>query len=302
MRFLGLNHSAFGLTMVLLSSLFFYLATVPVFLGTQAGLSFTDYTSARFWSGLIVFGPLLVSGWDVLRKHSPWSLVLRGLTNFMAVWCFFKTVELGDPALGNTLNLTYPVFGVAIAAVLGDEDRLVVKALFALLAVVGIFFVVGPNLSAGSMEAYVYGLSSGILAAFSIKSLQFSRETFPTSLVLAVMFVVGWLCQLLMVGAPRIDYTVAQWTSLSLSAFSGLLGQLTLTIGARYCSATEVGIISTSRLLMALLAAALFDLRATMDFLGMLGGLLIFIANVGIALNRRVPQKRTMEECAGEPA
>lgn len=281
---------ALGFLAVAASSLFFYLCTIPITLAKHdTSLEAQAFTFARFFAGALVFAPMVFLRSGVIRRGRWQFLLPRGIANYASVWLFFKSVEYGDPGLANTLNLTYPVFGVVIALLLKDEKNLAHKAVFSGLALLGVIMVLGPNLGSARFISCCYGLASGITASLAIKSLQYARGEFDASIVLGSMFLVGLVGSVLIDGIPKADLLTApalKW--LALSGIAGLLAQYFLTWGANVLTSVEVGIISTSRVVMAVFIGWLFALDKPLTLAVLLGTALIFLANIGLAwLNRR---------------
>jgi len=68
-----------------------------------------------------------------------------------------------------------------------------------------------------------------------------------------------------------------------LCASTGIAGQYLLTVGFRYVTAVEGGIISSTRILLAALFGPLLVAEPTLTLTGWTGALLIFSANVVLA-------------------
>ena len=73
---------------------------------------------------------------------------------------------------------------------------------------------------------------------------------------------------------------------LALCAACGIAGQYLLTIGFRYVTAVEGGIISSTRILLAALLGSFLVSEPALTAAGWLGALLIFTANVVLAARK----------------
>jgi drug/metabolite transporter (DMT)-like permease len=68
----------------------------------------------------------------------------------------------------------------------------------------------------------------------------------------------------------------------------GVGGQYLLTLGFRYVTAVEGSIISSSRILLAAICGPLIAMDPALNVYGWIGALLIFGANVILAIRRSV--------------
>ncbi len=68
---------------------------------------------------------------------------------------------------------------------------------------------------------------------------------------------------------------------------AGIAGQYLLTFGFRYVTALEGSIISSSRILLAAFLGPLVAAEPALGWSGWCGALLIFLANIGLALHKK---------------
>jgi drug/metabolite transporter (DMT)-like permease len=206
------------------------------------------------------------------------ELVIRSITNAVAVCFFFMGVHYGSVTNANLLNMTYPAFVALLAPILIDEKLLPVDIWALILSLAGIFLITEPQNKAFSMGD-LWGLASGIFAAWAIVSLRIVRKTDHTLTILTYVFGFGTLIFMpipFLVALPR---TKGALWYLLFSAVTGVLGQLTLTYGYRFVSALEGSIISSSRLIFAII----FGLILLDDNIGsfiITGGILILLSNI----------------------
>jgi len=75
---------------------------------------------------------------------------------------------------------------------------------------------------------------------------------------------------------------------LTLCAGTGIVGQYLLTLGFRYVTAVEGGIISSTRILLAALLGPLLVAEPALTVAGWTGALLIFSANAVLAARKTI--------------
>ncbi|MBT8340666.1 MAG: EamA family transporter [Desulfatitalea sp.] len=268
------------------SAVFFYLSTVVIRWSDRAvDIDASYFAFARFLLGFGVTAAVMAVRRTGPRVHSYHLLVGRALSNCIAVFCFFKAVERTTVAQANILNMTYPLF-VALISWLVLRKQRDVKALFTVLvAIAGIWLVLAPELSSFKADN-LWGLCSGVTAAFAIVYLNVSRQYHDTNTILLFMFGIGavtlWVVYHQRITVPNAD----EGLYLALCAGAGVAGQYLLTLGFRYVTAVEGSIVSSARILLAALIGPYVAFDPPLTPAGWLGALLIFGANVYLALRR----------------
>jgi drug/metabolite transporter (DMT)-like permease len=175
------------------SALCFYLATTIISWGspyarTDAGF----YTFARFILGFaIVCATMAIKGQRPSCTHVH-SIIGRTVTNALAVFCFYKAVDVSSVVTANILNMTYPLFVALFSWFLMRSQRDVVALGIVAFASLGIWLILGAGTTAVQWENY-WGLLSGFFAGFSILYLNFSRQFHDSQTILFYMFGLGAL-------------------------------------------------------------------------------------------------------------
>jgi drug/metabolite transporter (DMT)-like permease len=149
------------------------------------------------------------------------------------------------------------------------------------LTLAGAFAVSYPNLSHWLLGD-LWGLASGVVAGWAIVSLRVLRQTDHTLTILAFVFVFGSIFFLPIYTVVARPASSESFFYIALTAATGSAGQLLLTYGFRYVRAVEGSIISSSRILIALLAGYLV-LEEAEGWYTAMGALLLLIAHIGNA-------------------
>ena len=285
-------HVVGGSIAVLLSALCFYLSTATIrwaqLRGIQPDPAF--YVLVRLLLGFVVVGGLLVCRHRGPRPVNYHLLAGRAVANSVAVYCFYQAVQTTSVSHANILNMTYPVFVALITWGFRPEQRegRTLAALGAAFA--GIVLILYPGDLSVDVH-HLWGLGSGISAALAIVYLNLSRKTHDSETVLFYMFGLGSV----LIYAGFHDRMVIRQAGdlfyLVVCGAFGIAGQYLITLGFRFITAVEGSILSSTRILMAACIGPLVGLDPALAARGWLGALLIFGANVYLALHKTVPAR-----------
>ena len=268
------------------SAFFFYLATVVIrWAQNETAMDASFFVFARFLFGFVIVCLVMLIRQRGPRAHRYDLLIGRTVTNCLAVYFFFQSVTVTSVAEGNILNMTYPVFLALFAWIFLKPQRDILTVLMVFVAFAGVWLILAPSQLSFRVEN-LWGLASGISAAFSILYLNLSRQYHDTETVLFYMFGIGLLMIYAIFSSHiRVPDMVA-FRYLLMCAIFGVGGQYLLTIGFRFVTAVEGGIISSTRILLAAFLGPVIAYEAPLTLTGWLGALLIFTANVVLATRK----------------
>lgn len=178
------------------SALFFYLATAIIsWARPHVAITTPFYVFARFLLGFVI-----VSLGMLLRRQRPvcahaHPIIGRTVTNTVAVYCFYRAVEVGSVAGANILNMTYPLFVALFSwfALRDERDRFELAVVGA--AMVGIWLILDPTRIHGGWHN-LWGLASGLTAGASMIYLNLCRRHHDSESILFFMFGAGALLML----------------------------------------------------------------------------------------------------------
>ena len=271
---------------VFASAFGFYLSTV-VIRWSQADVSIAPsyFVFARFLIGFIVVCAILACRRQLPRPRSYHLLLGRTVFNCVAVYCFYMAVKYTSVAEANILNMTYPVFVALISWFLLRRQRDPVALVMVVIAFAGIWLILAPG-KIDFKTANLWGLASGLTASLSMTYLNVSRQIHDTNTVLFFMFGLGALLILVIFQGDFFWPDSQELYFLGLCAASGVAGQFLLTIGFRYVTVVDGSIISSMRILLAALLGPLVVDELPLNAAGWVGALLLFGANVLLAVRR----------------
>lgn len=248
---------------ILIAALLFYLATVFVRLGHDATQTHPLYFLAgRFWLGYLVVLIWRYSSKEKERAVNRKWLNMRAFWNVFAVFCFYLGVIYGTVTGSNILNMTHPAFVAIYSGILLKETLQPRGWGGVALAIGGAFLIIGGGGPLQFVYGDLWGLLSAITAGLALTALRKTRLTDTTNVIIWYVFRMGFQITLIPVlylifvkqtylGAEAALYVL-------LSAICGVLGQMALTYGFKFVSAVRGSILSSARLIYALLFGWLF--------------------------------------------
>lgn len=280
------SRQAIGWLAVFGSAFCFYLATLIIrWSAPHVAIPSAYFVFGRFLLGFLVVSTTMIVQRQRLQPKRYHFLIGRVVANTVSVFCFYKAVELGSVAEANILNLTYPMFVALFSWFFLREQRDVLSLFIVVVAFVGIWLVLSPGDIKVRWEN-LWGLASGITAAAAIIYLNISRRYHDSQTILFFVFGMGMLLMLLFFHKDIFWPNSQELYYLFGCSAAGVLGQYLLTYGFLYMTAVNGSIISSSRILLAALFGPLLAADPHLTISGWCGALLIFAANVVLALKR----------------
>jgi len=273
------------------SAFFFYLATVVIKWARINGLHINTATFvfARFVLGFISVLILMAVKKKKIQIKKRRYLIGRTLGNCVAVYCFYKGVELTSVSQANILNMTYPVFIAIFSWIFLKEQRDVIAVIIVVLAFAGVWLILNPILNQGEMSVHLnslWALVSGVAAAIAIMCLNLSRQEHDIETILfflfglgSVIMFIGFFNKMAMPQSFELKYIIS-------CSFLAIIGQYMLTLGFKYVTAIEGGIISSTRILLAAILGPVIAMDPALSISGWLGAFLIFTANIYLTLRK----------------
>ncbi len=272
------------------SAFFFYLATIIVKYSSINGVQIDPafFVFSRFLLGFISVLVVMMFTQKKIKIVKKRYLIGRTVFNCIAVYCFFMGVDLTSVSQANILNMTYPLFIAVFSWIFLKEQRDLLAILIVILAFVGVWLILAPTASdkmVFDMNS-LWALASGVSAAIAIIYLNLSRQVHDTQTTLFVMFGLGTVIMYI-IFIDKIH--LPQSTQLSYLIFcslSAVIGQYLITIGFKYVTAVEGGIISSTRILLAAILGPFIVMDPYLSLPGWAGALLIFSGNVYLTLRK----------------
>jgi len=272
------------------SAFCFYLATAIIrWADGVVAIGSAYFTFSRFLLGFIVVCSTMLQRLKPKRYH---YLIGRTVSNTVAVFCFYKAVEVGSLAEANILNMTYPLFVALFSWFLVKDQRDSVALAIVGVAFCGVWLILSPGSMASDLDS-LWGLCSGFCAAWAMIYLNLSRRHHDSQTILFFMFGLGAFCIFVLFKEAIFWPDLIEFKYLFWCSVAGVLGQYLLTYGFLFVTAVEGSIISSSRILLAALLGSFLVGDPPLMLSGWIGALLIFGANSVLALRRAALNKRS---------
>jgi drug/metabolite transporter (DMT)-like permease len=272
-----------GIFMLLSAEFCFAGATVFAKLVTNTSeIPAVEITFFRFILGFILSYFALKHTGETFTPVNKKFIIWRSILNLVAVILFFTSVKYTTITNANMLNMTYPIFIFLFAPFFGNEKIAPIQIIYLVISTFGIYLVIQPNFD-HLLIGDLIGLMSGIVGGASVLSLRKARETDSTFLILFYLMGIGtFLNGLMMIPIFKIP-TQQQIIFMLLSGILGVAGQAFITYGYYYIEASKGGIISSSRILFAvLMGVIIFDERFNLKLA--IGAILILWAIISLTL------------------
>jgi len=276
-----------GCLAVLASAFCFYFSTVVIRWSREA----VDIDSAFFAFFRFLVGFIVVCAVMAFKRQGPAAkrvdlLIGRTIGNCVAVYCFYQAVRYTSLAEANILNMTYPIFVAILSWLLLRDQRDPMALAMVGVAVVGVWLILQPSRMGLSLNS-LWGIGSGVSAAAAIVYLNLSRRHHDANTVLFYMFGLGAVLMFAFFHTRIFWPNATEWYYLALCGGSGIAGQFLITLGFRYVTAVEGGVISSTRILLAALLGPWLAWDPWLGPAGWTGALLLFGANVVLAARKR---------------
>ena len=269
------------------SAFCFYLATAVIKWSIMAGLTIAPslFVFTRFFVGFLAVMLLMIIKKQSIKPKKYKYLVGRTLANCVAVYCFFKGTTLTSVAEANILNMTYPLFIAVISWFFLKDQRDIISIIIVLISFAGVWLILDPG-AMGFKRDSLWALVSGISAAVALICLNLCRKDNDTVTTLFFLFGLGSIVIILIFYDDMYIPDMVTLKYLLLCASFGVAGQYLITVGFKYVTAIEGGIISSTRILLAAIMGPFIVFDPALSFSGWIGAILIFGGNIYLALRK----------------
>ena len=182
--------------------------------------------------------------------------------------------------------MTYPLFIVLISWFFLKDQRDIVAVGIIGVAFIGVYLILSPG-KIGLNIHNLWGLASGFSASFAIIILNISRRYHDSETILFYMFGLGAIIIFVFYFDKIYMPNLTELYYLAMCSLFGFFGQYLLTAGFRYVTAIEGGILSSTRILFAAIFGPYMASDYPLTLYGWIGALLIFSANVWLAVRKK---------------
>lgn len=195
-----------------------------------------DIVFLRNLLALVFIMPIMLSGRAKSKGGKPFRLIFRGVSGFLALFCYFYAITELPLGTAVTLGKVEPFFTAILAWLILKEkpNRLVWTALF--IGFAGVILLMHPEkgeLNYGSAAA----LLSGFLAALAYTTIRDLRDSYSPVAIVGSFAVAG-------IAGPPLVYLAAYHTPLGTEFLRALFVKMPSTF-AEWYGVVMVGIFAT---------------------------------------------------------
>jgi drug/metabolite transporter (DMT)-like permease len=220
-------------------------------------------------------------------------VIWRGILNTIAVILFFTAVKYTTVTNANMLNMTYPIFIFLFMPFFATEKIKPIQILYLVISIIGVYLVIQPNFN-HLLYGDLIGLLSGIVGGVSVITLRKAREKDSTVVIIFYLMIIGTIINGILLLAVFQMPNLVQSAYIILSALLGLGGQIFITSGYKYIEANKGSIISSSRIIFAVILGVLFfNDRLNLELI--IGGIFILFSVVQLTLSERKLARERLE-------
>ena len=280
--------------MLLLAEFCFASATVfAKFVTESSSIPAIEITFFRFLFGIIFAYTLLRKSKASMVPNNKKFVIWRGILNTIAVILFFTAVKYTTVTNANMLNMTYPIFIFLFMPFFATEKIKPIQILYLVISIIGVYLVIQPNFN-HLLYGDLIGLLSGIVGGVSVITLRKAREKDSTVVIIFYLMIIGTIINGILLLAVFQMPNLVQSVYIFLSALLGLGGQIFITSGYKYIEANKGSIISSSRIIFAVILGVLFfNDRLNLELV--IGGIFILFSVVQLTLSERKLARERLE-------
>ncbi len=275
-----------GAIFIILAELCFAFSTVFAKMVTSTShISGIEITFFRFFLGIPLAYLYIRHEKTSFKPNNVKLVIQRGVLNTIAVIFFFLAVQYSTVTNANMLNMTYPVFIFIITHFFFKEKTPFIYFLFLIGAMVGITLVIHPDINHINIGD-IFGLISGMVASLAVITLRQARKEDSTTVILFYLMIIGTILNALVMIPVIVIPDLKHLILMVISGIIAVFGQAFLTEGYKFIGARAGGILSSVRILYAVILGSLF-FSESITLTILLGGILILTSIIGVGLQKQ---------------
>lgn len=253
------NHSVLGRVSVFLSVASFSVMVILVkYITSVFFIPAIEIAFFRFFLGFFIMLMIIAVRRNKIKMMNLKFLLDRGISNSIAVVCFYITISKIPVTKANLYNMTYPIFVAVIAHFTINEKLTINSGVSALLGFLGVLLIIRPEGLNAPGIGDLWGLASGFTAGYAIVSLKRARTTEEPITILLFIMGCGLVMSSVIMPFVFVLPNITLFLLLVCTAIMAVIGQLFITYGFRYVSSLEGSIISSMRIFVVAILGVLF--------------------------------------------
>jgi len=271
-----------GITLILISSLFFVLSSYfgkVVTNTTEMSAIVTSFS--RFALGAIFMLIYILLAKKSFKPAKMNLIFARSIFNCIALMLFSWALQYTTITNVNMLHMTYPVFVILLVPFITKGSNKKNTFLYLAAIMLGIYQVSNPSFASINIGDAI-ALASAIVAAVAIIFLGEASKYNEGYLIVFYVMLIGTFFNLPFAYKDLAAFDIHGLMPVLLSALLGFLGQVFLTWGYRYVDSATGSLLSTSRIVLAAVIGFMF-LSEPLNIRIILGIAIISAALAGVS-------------------
>jgi drug/metabolite transporter (DMT)-like permease len=249
----AMNNKIKGTLAIVLSCAFFSTASISVKImaGHYSGpfLSFMRFAFGCIFSIGILF--LAGKGFQIKDKR---YLLMRGIFGAAAMFSFYSAIQMTSSGRATLLGGTYPVFVAILGFLIFKEQFRTNRIISIAFCIVGIFMIFYDH-SKYSFIGNMIGLLSGASSGVAVHYIKKSRARNNPMVIYLSACVFGLLISSFSVTEIVKIQSLRAFLMIMLIAAASFVGQMLMTYGFKYVSATQGSILGYTEILLTIAAS-----------------------------------------------
>lgn len=260
---------------LLLFTNFCYMASHTLTKFLSGSIPVSQLMFVRFMFGPLILMPLLMRGVISFNVTSWRLIILRTFFGVTAMFGYFWALKLGDPGKVSLIFQCSSLWVYILAKLMFKETPSIPTKIGVPVALLGLWIVIRPDhvLSItfpDVLSFFASLLNAGVL--LSLKALRQDHDTF--TIMLANYGLSSVVTGIWMLPEFTIPHTPAIWGLLFGMGFVGFIGNLTMTMGFKYASATVASNLMLLLIPLMYISGILF-FGETLDGVSLLGVVIV---------------------------
>lgn len=271
-----------GVLYILLSAFFFAVSSsFGKMVTMNSSMSGIVNSFSRFLLGTIVMFVYMVSTKKSFKVNKFKHIFIRSAFNSISIMLFSLGFQYTTITNANMLQMTYPVFVLILAPIIYNDKIYKKSYLYLGIIMMGCYLVAFPNFTRINIGD-VYSVLSSIAAAISILSLKEASKYDESNIIIFYVMLIATIINFPFIIRDLAIPDMKILFHIFLSAITGVLGQIFITMGYKYVDNATGAMVSASRILIAaILGVVLFS--DPLNFRVILGGTIIIIALIRVS-------------------
>lgn len=276
------NETLIGIILILLSALSFAASSsYGKFVTMNSSMSGMVNSFSRFLLGAVVMFIYIIATKRSFKPNKFKHIGIRSVFNSISIMLFSLGFQYTTITNANMLQMTYPVFVLLLAPLIYNEKVKKKSYIYLAIIMLGCYLVALPDFATVNIGDF-YSILSSVAAAIGILSLKEASQHDESYIIIFYVMFLATIINFPFVVKDLVIPESKVLVNIFLSALTGVLGQVFITMGYKYVDSATGAIVSASRILIAAILGTLL-FADPLNARVIIGGIIILVALIGIS-------------------